>query len=129
VLPAPARINFPHARQVIRVTRGRTKQTTGERTGEIAYYITSLPPGQPAPEQLNTWIRGHWGIENKLRWVRDVTFKEDHSQIRTRNAPHVMASLRNLTISILRLTGATNIAKALRKTARNPQIAYNLTGL
>jgi hypothetical protein len=83
------------------------------------YAITDLPPHQARPDQLAAWIRGHWQIENGLHWVRDVTFAEDLSQIRTGNAPQVMAALRNLAISLHRLAGATNIAKALRHHGRN----------
>jgi hypothetical protein len=57
------------------------------------------------------WIRGHWQIENGLHWVRDLTFAEDLSQIHTGAAPQVMASLRNLAISLHRLAGVTNIAR------------------
>ena len=57
--------------------------------------------------------------DNALHWVRDVTFAEDLSQVRTGHAPQVMASLRNLVISLHRLAGATNIAKALRHHARD----------
>jgi len=57
--------------------------------------------------------------DNKLHWVRDVTFAEDHSQVRTGAAPQVMATFRNLVISLHRLAGATNIAAALRHHARN----------
>ena len=59
-------------------------------------------------------LRGHWGIENKVHYVRDVTFDEDRSQVRTGSAPQVMATLRNTAISLLRLSGATSIAAALR---------------
>jgi predicted transposase YbfD/YdcC len=65
-------------------------------------------------------VRGHWQIENALHWVRDVAFAEDRSRIRTGHGPQVMASLRNLVISILRLLGVTNIAAALRRHSRNP---------
>lgn len=65
-------------------------------------------------------MRGHWRIENRLHWVRDVTLDEDTSQIRTGNGPRTMASLRNLAISMLRLNGATNIAQALRPHAWDP---------
>ena len=68
--------------------------------------------------QLATIIRGHWGIEDRLHWVRDLDFDEDRSQIRTASGPQIMASLRNLAITILRLTGATCIAAALRYHAR-----------
>jgi predicted transposase YbfD/YdcC len=56
------------------------------------------------PQRLLELNRGHWAIENSLHYVRDVTFAEDLSQIRTKTAPHVMASLRNLAISLLRIT-------------------------
>jgi hypothetical protein len=61
---------------------------------------------------------GHWSIEDRLHWVRDVTFGEDLSQVRTGNGPRVIASLRNLAITILRLTQTANIAAALRHHAR-----------
>lgn len=59
-------------------------------------------------------MRAHWTIENRLHWVRDVTFDEDRCQIRRGAGPQVMATLRNLAISLLRLAGAPFIAPALR---------------
>ena len=58
--------------------------------------------------------RGHWGIENRLHWVRGATFREDRSRIRTGSAPEIFAALRNAAISVLRLLNVTNIAAALR---------------
>jgi hypothetical protein len=81
---------------------------------EIAYGITSLTPEEAPPYRLLELNRMHWSIENSLHWVRDETFGEDRSQIRTGNAPRVMATLKNLVITILRRCGATNIAKAVR---------------
>jgi predicted transposase YbfD/YdcC len=79
---------------------------------------------------LASWVRGHWHIENKLHWVRspgvDVTYQEDKSRVRIGNAPRVMASLRNLAISILRLDGHANIAAANRHHARDPQRTLKL---
>jgi len=69
---------------------------------------------------LARWLRGHWSIE-ALHWVRDVSFDEDRSQIRTGNGPQIMAALRNLVITALRLAGVTNIAAALRHHARAAQ--------
>ena len=57
---------------------------------------------------------------DRLHWVRDLDFDEDCSQIRTGTGPRIMASLRNLVITILRLAGATSIAAALRYHARRP---------
>lgn len=127
--PAQDWIDFPHAKQTMRLTRDRDNHSTGETTREHVFVITSLTAEEATPAQLADYIRGHWGIENRLHWVRDVTYHEDHSQVRTGNAAHVMASIRNLAISIHRLTGATNIAAALRHTMRNPAIAHQLTGL
>jgi predicted transposase YbfD/YdcC len=124
VVTIAAGIEFPHARQAIQVTR-RTRPISA-RTGkkgqwrtETVYAITDLAAHEARPEELAAWIRGHWQIENGLHRVRDVTYAEDLSQVRTGNAPQVMASLRNLAISLHRLAGATNMAKALRHLARD----------
>ena len=68
------------------------------------YAVTSLTAAQASPARLADWIRGHWGIE-ALHHIRDVTFAEDASQVRTGTAPRAMASLRNLAIGILRRHG------------------------
>jgi hypothetical protein len=95
----------------------------------MAYGITSLTPEEASPERLLKLNRMHWGIENSLHWVRDETFREDRSQIRTGNAPRVMATLRNLAITILRRCGAANIAKTTRWLAFKSHMALNLIGL
>ena len=118
---APAWIGFAGAAQVAQVRRTVTKK--GKKTVEVVYLITSDRDASPAT--LAAWIRGHWEIENKLHWVRDVTYQEDKSLVRTGNAPRVMASLR-LAISLLRLDGHTNIAAANRHHARDPQRTLNL---
>ena len=87
---------------------------------ETVYAVTSLTATQASPAQLAAILRGHWLIEDSLHWVRDITYDEDSSQVRTRNGPRVMASLRNLAITILRLTGHASIAAALRHHARRP---------
>ena len=87
---------------------------------ETVYAITSLTPAQASPAQLAAALRGHWAIEDRLHWVRDVTYGEDLSQVRTASGPRIMATLRNLAITILRLAGATSIAAALRHHSRRP---------
>jgi predicted transposase YbfD/YdcC len=117
---------FPHAAQAVQIIR-RTRRLDGRAwRRETAYAITSLTAQDAQPAQLAGWIRGHWKIENQLHWVRDVTYAEDASQARTGTGPHVMASLRNLAISTHRLAGATNIAAALRHTARRPDQAIGM---
>lgn len=86
--------------------------------------ITSDRSADPAT--LAAWVRGHWEIENRLHWVRDVTYQEGKSLVRTGNAPRVMASLRSLVISLLRLDGEANIAAANRHHARDPQRTLKL---
>ncbi|MER7773038.1 hypothetical protein [Kitasatospora sp. NPDC096140] len=82
--------------------------------------VTSLRPRQAAPAELASWVRGHWGIENRLHHVRDTTFAEDASRVRTGSAPRAMASLRNLAIGALRHASHDNIAARLRHHARDP---------
>jgi predicted transposase YbfD/YdcC len=115
-------ILFPHAAQATQVTRKIRKRNNRKWRTETVYAVTDLTAYQARPDQLATWLRGHWSIEDRLHWVRDVTFGEDLSQIRTGNGPQVMAKLRNLAITLHRLAGATNIAKALRHHARDPKL-------
>ena len=113
-------IGFPHARLAIQITRRRRPLTARRWHSEIVYAITDLDQDQIRPDELADIIRGHWSIENRLHWIRDVTFAEDLSQIRVGHGPAVMAVLRNLAISIHRRHGATNIAAATRRVARHP---------
>jgi predicted transposase YbfD/YdcC len=119
---APAWIGFDGAAQVAQLRRTVVKK--GKKTVEVVYLITS--DRSASPETLAAWVRRHWHIENKLHWVRDVTYQEDKSLVRTGNAPRVMASLRSLAISILRLDGHDNIAAANRHHARDPQRTLKL---
>lgn len=113
-------IAFPHARVAIQVTRRRRALGGGKWRTEIAHAITDLDQTQIHPDEIADILRSHWHVENKLHWVRDVTFAEDHSQVRAGNGPAVMATLRNVAISIHRRHGAHNIAKATRHVSRHP---------
>ena len=119
---APAWIEFAGAAQGAQVRRTVTKK--GKKTVEVVYLITSDQMADPPT--LAAWVRGHWHIENKLHWVRDVTCQEDKSLVRTGNAPRVMATLRSADISLLRLDGHSNIAAANRHHARDPQRTLTL---
>jgi len=90
--------------------------------------VTSLTAAQAHPARLADWVRGHWGIEAHHH-LRDVTFAEDASHLRTGAAPRVMASLRNLTIGVLRAHGHRNIAAALRYYARDATRILPLLGI
>lgn len=96
---------------------------------ETAYGLTSLTPQKADPARLLHLNRGQWSIENRLHYVRDVTFDEDRSTVRRGRGAQVMASLRNLAISLLRMAGARYIAPALRACSRLPLDVFRLIGL
>lgn len=120
VTAVAAGLAFPYATQAIQIVRRRRPSQRKKWSTETVYAITSLTPAQASPQQLAAAVRGHWAIEDRLHWVRDVIYGEDLSQVRTANGPRVMATLRNLAITILRLAGATSIAAALRHHSRRP---------
>jgi hypothetical protein len=125
-----AYLDFPHVGQVFWLEREVTELATGTAHRETVYGVTSLPPAQASPARLLALVRAHWTIENRLHWVRDVTFDEDRSQIRRGAGPQVMATLRNLAISLLRLAGAPLIAPALRQAGWSGQaIIFRLLGI
>lgn len=116
-IEAPAWIGFPGVRQVLQLRRTTTSK--GKRSVEVVYLICSQTMLQAQPSRVAGWIRGHWGIENGLHWVRDVTFDEDRCRVRSGAGAENMATLRNLAISLHRLAGASNIAAALRTVTRD----------
>jgi predicted transposase YbfD/YdcC len=130
VLTISTGIDFPHASQAIQIRRRRHRLDQPKRfTTETIYAITNLRVHQAKPAQLAAWIRRHWHIENQIHWVRDVTYDEDRSQIRTGTGPHVMAALRNAAIGALRVAGVTNIAAANRFHARDSNRPLALLGI
>jgi len=122
-------VNFPYVGQVFCIRREITKLKVNQTTEEIVFGVTSLSPERANPSDLLNLNRGHWSIENRLHWVRDVTFDEDRSQIRTRNAPRIMASFRNFVIGLFRYLGSTNIAKSLRSMSAKPHLALRVLGI
>lgn len=95
----------------------RTVTAGGEASAEVEYLITSVPRQHAGASALLGWARGHWGIENRLHYVRDVTMGEDANRTRSGSGPQALAALRNLAISKLRLDDVTNVAAALRRNA------------
>jgi hypothetical protein len=89
----------------------------GKRTEETRYFITSAPRVLAGADVLLRVARGHWTIENGSHYVRDVSLGEDASRIRKASGPEAMAVMRNLAVGVLRTTGVTNIAAALRRNA------------
>jgi Transposase DDE domain len=114
---------------VLVLTRHVTDLAGGHPRTEVVYGITSLTPARADPARLGWLVRGHWEIENRAHWVRDVTFGEDHSRVRAGHGPQVMATLRNLAISLLRLAGHGNIARGVRWAGRDPTRPFGLLGV
>ena len=126
VMNAPAEVKalFPDAEQVARVIRTRTVTTWASdghtrtrvtRTGtETVYLIITMTVRQAPPEHIAVYTRNQWSIENKSHYVRDVTFREDSSQVRTGSRPRIMATLRNLSMGLIRQAGLTEIAATVR---------------
>ncbi len=119
---------WPGLGQVLQYKRVITDKHTLRTTVQTTYAITSLSAHKATPVQLLVAWREHWHIENKLHWVRDVTFDEDRSTVRYGRIPQVMAALRNTAIGLLRALGVTNIAKACRYYAARPQLVLAALG-
>lgn len=119
---------LPGLEQVLRIERRVRDKQTGAKSQEVSYAVASLRPAQAQAQQLATYLRGHWGIETRLHWVRDVDFGEDASRVRSGSAPQVMATLRNLAISLLRLTGYQSVAEGIRHyAAHQPAATFLVT--
>ena len=106
--------DWPYLQQVFRVERWRTNLKTGKTETEVVYGLTSLSREVASAKDLFDYVRDYWGIENGLHQSRDVTFHEDSTRQTLGNAGHVMASLNNFAIGLLRHLGFTNIARARR---------------
>jgi predicted transposase YbfD/YdcC len=118
VLPAPADLPFPHVQQVWLIERYVTDLDGTPRSAVAALGVTNLPAARATPAHLADLVRRHWGIES-LHWLRDTVYREDNSTVRTRSGPRVMASLRNLAVGAIRLTGRRDITETTRAAARN----------
>ncbi len=105
---------LPGLQQVMRIDRRVTDKRTGTVSDEITYGVASLTADRADAKLLAGYTRGHWGIETRLHWVRDVDYGEDASRVRTGHAPQVMAAIRNLAISLMRLNGFDSVAEAIR---------------
>jgi predicted transposase YbfD/YdcC len=128
VLPVPEHIDFPHAMQAVLIER----TTTGRGDGKTHCYaelgITSAPGDTANGATLARITCDHWGVE-AMHHVRDVTYNEDASRVRTGTTPRAMAAFRNLAISLARLAGFNNIAAATDHYRARPADALHLLGL
>lgn len=111
--------DWPLVAQVAEVRRIVTRK--GETSTEVVYLITDLCPKQASPLRLLSLVRGHWGIENRSHYVRDVSFQEDRSRLRTGNAPQLLAAFRNLAISLIHRSGSSQISSTRRSFSYHPE--------
>ena len=101
----------------------------GKVSHETRYFITSVPRELGGASRLLVWGRGHWSIENRSHYVRDVTLGEDASRIRKGSGPELMAALRNAAVGFLRITGAKNIADTVRRNASQVRTFFTKLGI
>ncbi|WP_435060209.1 ISAs1 family transposase [Streptomyces sp. bgisy060] len=113
-------LDFPHVVQAAKILRHRTDARTGKVSRQTVYAITDLTALQASPQKLAHLARSHWTIENRLHFVRDTTFAEDASKIRSGHGPENMATLRNLAIDTLQDAGHKGIAAGLREVSYAP---------
>ncbi|NEP28305.1 MAG: ISAs1 family transposase [Moorea sp. SIO3I6] len=108
---------------LVKVERIGTR--AGKPYQQLAYYISSKCLDAA---QFAQGIRGHWGIENRLHWVKDVVLDEDSSRIQFGNAPANLSMIRSLVIAILRYHGYSSITTALRSIAHDLEKILLLIG-
>lgn len=123
-----AYLGWSGATQVLRRTCTRCNLTTGKQSQKVSYGLTNLSVQDARAAQLEALWRGHWTIENRKHYVRDVTMGEDGGQAYCGSTPQALAALRNGLIDLLRAEGWTNIADALRYYAAAVPRALNLIG-
>lgn len=120
-------LDWPGLAQVCRLERTTTRR--GQQTVEIQYAITSVDRSRGDAALLLTRWQDHWGIENRLHWVRDVTLGEDQCRVKTGHAPQNLAAFRNAALSLLRLAGVAEIAPTLREFAYQPRKLLRFLGI
>jgi predicted transposase YbfD/YdcC len=111
-------IGFPHAAQVLRIRRDVYDLAGSLVSKEIVHAITSLDPERGTPGRLAGLAQGQWGIES-IHWIRDVVYQEDGNTAYTGQGPQVMATFRNLAISLIHLSGITRIKATLQQIGRD----------
>jgi hypothetical protein len=117
-------LDWPGVRQVFWLRRERT--LNGSTTVEDLYGISSLSREQADASGFLGRLRGHWGIENNLHYVRDVTLGEDACRVRSGSAPSLLASLRSAALVLLERLGLASIAEATRACLFRPKRAFRL---
>jgi hypothetical protein len=116
-------LDWPGAAQVFELERVRV--LPGKAEVEVVYGITSLARPAADARRLLELARGHWGIENRLHYVKDETLGEDRCRVRAGSAPQVLSALRNAAVYLLEGV-ARSKAAAVRRFAAHPKEALPL---
>jgi predicted transposase YbfD/YdcC len=109
---------FPHASRAARIRRDSYDRDGVPISKEVVHAVTSLNEGQASAADLAKIARGQWGIES-VHWLRDTAYAEDANTGYAGNGPQVMATFRNLAISLLHLAGVTEITRTLQAIGRD----------
>ena len=108
-------LSWPGLAQICRLQRETVRD--GKTVREVQYAITSLTPERADPAKLLKLWRSHWGIENRVHWVRDTLWQEDRCRVKNPTGGHNLAAFRNAAINLLRLANTSNLTAAVRENA------------
>ncbi len=122
-----SRLDFPHARQAIKITRRRQDAATGKASRETVYAVTSLTSAHATAQDLARLVREHWSIEAHHH-VRDVTFSEDTATSRTGSGPANLATIRAAIIAAIKDAGYLHVPEG-RRDHSTPAETLRLHGL
>lgn len=117
-------LDWPDVGQVFELERVRVLKDKTEL--EVVYGITSLGRDRSDASELLGRTRQHWGIENRLHYVRDETLGEDRCRVRKGPAAQVLAAIRNSCVHLLESVKASSKAAATRRLAAHPKEALLL---
>jgi predicted transposase YbfD/YdcC len=108
-----SRLDFPHARQAIKITRRRQDTAGGRTSRQTAYPVTSLTSADATAPDLARLVREHWSIEAHHH-IRDTTFSEDTATSRTGSGPANLATIRAAVIAALKDAGYLHVPEGRR---------------
>lgn len=111
-------LDFPHAAQVMRIRRDGYDITGAAVSKQVVHAVTSLDASRASPADLARIARGQWSIES-VHWIRDTAWAEDASTGYAGSGPQVMATFRILAVSLLHLSGVTEITRTLQAITRD----------
>jgi len=122
-------VDWPGVAQVMRRECERIELKSGKLTREVSYGLTSLTPQRPGAAALEALWRGHWTIENRVHYVRDVSLGEDDGHAAAGDTARALASVRNALLYLFRRAGWDLVPSALAHYGASVRRAFSLVGL